>query len=197
MGKLRLGTLFTGFGGADIGGHMAGLVSAWGVEYDPKIAAVAQNNGLSVTVANILNCDPADFPAVDVIHASPPCPSFSVANAGGSETDLDRDLAAAVCLFLVHHRPLYFSLENVYQYRRAAGFQLILRVLRSLGYGFDYFHLNAADYGAPTKRLRLILLADRSGRKPGRPPATHHKKPARDLFGLLPSWASAVVGFVV
>lgn len=68
-------SLFTGGGLADWGARAAGLKPVWGVEYDPAIAAVAQQNDDTGTVyaADVRAVDYAALPRVDVLHASPPC----------------------------------------------------------------------------------------------------------------------------
>lgn len=187
-----IGTLFTGFGGVDLGAHAAGFTSAWGIEYDADIAAVAQANGLPVTVADILECDPFDFEPVDVLHASPPCPNFSVAKAGAEETEHDIAMGRKVAEFVDVLRPSLFTLENVYGYRKAQSFRHIVKRLRRLDYHVKWWHLNSADYGVPQTRKRLILVAALDF-TPQRPPATHQEPGKHEgqlaLFGdKLPPW---------
>lgn len=54
-----------------------------------------------------------------------------------------------------------------------------LRTLEGLGYVVEHRILCAADYGAPTTRERLFLVARRDGQPIRWPEATHHKKPGR------------------
>lgn len=146
------GSLFTGFGGADIGAIDAGLTPLWGVEYDAKIAAVANGNlGDHIHTTNILDCDPADFAAVDVLHASPPCPSFSAAKANGAETALDIALAQKVADFVTTLRPGIFTLENVWAYRNSKSWRLIEDALYGAGYWLNIEHVNCADFGGEIK----------------------------------------------
>lgn len=168
---LKIGTLFSGFGGVDIGAQAAGIEHAWGLEYDADIAGVAETNGFSATVANILEVDPRDFAVVNVLHASPPCPSFSTAKVGRKETENDVAMARAVAGFIEELQPKVFTLENVYGYRKAQGFAAILAALDSLGYMYSYAHINAADFGVPQTRRRLWLRAVRGALVPTLPPA--------------------------
>ena len=187
-------SLFTGGGGADIGARQAGLTPVWGVEYVSEIAAIAERNlGHPVTVADILQLDPLDFEPVDVLHASPPCPNFSVAKAGAEETEHDIALGRKVAEFVEALCPSLFTLENVYGYRKAKSFRLIVKALRRLGYHVRWWHLNSADYGVAQTRRRLILVAAQDF-APRRPEATH-RDPATvvdgqlSLFGdALPPW---------
>lgn len=49
--------------------------------------------------------------------------------------------------------------------------------LRALGYTVDWWALNAADFGTPTTRTRLFMVATCDGIAPIRPQPTHFKNP--------------------
>ena len=154
-------TLFSGGEGVGVGLQAAGLAHLWGVEYDAAIAAVAQANGFDVTVADVRAVDYAAMPRADWLHASPSCTRASVANANASEAQEDIEAAQAVCRALAAQEPEVFTLENVWQYRTFAAFRLICDQLGRMGYFWTYSHENAADYGVPQTRRRLILRASR------------------------------------
>lgn len=157
---MKFGSLFTGFGGADIGAMSAGFTPVWGVEYDAQIAAVANANlGGHVRVADLLDCDPQDFAPVDLLHASPPCPNFSVAKAGREETAHDIALADKVSEFIRVLHPRFVTVENVPQYVRADSYRRILNALADMGYMYGVQALNAANFGVPQTRRRLIVRA--------------------------------------
>lgn len=166
-------TLFTGGGGVDIGMKMAGIDVRWGIEYDEQVASIATQNGFPVTVADITQCDPHNFERVDILHASPPCPSFSAAKTNGHETENDIALAKSLCAFIEVLQPAIFTLENVQAYDKSESYRLIVETLNRLGYGFNHWILNAADYGVPQTRVRMVVIALRSGKQPTRPPVTH------------------------
>lgn len=107
------------------------------------------------------------------------CPSFSVAKQGG-ETEIDLTLARKICEFIRIGRPVYFTLENVWGYRKSLSWLLIWYTLLEEGYGVAGWNLNAADYGVPQSRRRMIVIARRDGRPPAKPWPTHAKKP--DMF---------------
>lgn len=168
-------SLFSGFGGADIGAMDAGLTPMWGIEFDQKIAAVAnQNLGDHVKVADILDCDPLDFEPVDVLHASPPCPSFSIAKTDGKETKHDVAMARKVAEFATVLQPAVVTLENVWGYRKSKSWAIIRDALTATGYWFDIAHINAADFGVPQSRHRMIVRAIRGAMVPILPPAEPH-----------------------
>mgnify|MGYP001602102573 CR=1 FL=1 len=160
-------SLFSGGGGADIGVMMAGYTPVAANEYDPAIAAVyAENIGDHIRVGDILTQDPHDYPACDLLHASPPCPNFSVAKAGAKETAHDIALAEKVAEFIRVLAPRSVTIENVSAYRKSKSYRIILRAIEDRGYMYDAAILNSADYGVPQIRRRLILRAVRGLLRP-------------------------------
>jgi DNA (cytosine-5)-methyltransferase 1 len=190
---------FGGFGGPEIALHEVEIETT-SVELDPDIAEVSQRNGNNVIVADILTVNPSDYSDWWLYHFSPPCPSFSVARSKKSkqnvcqcisdlarfqqllngESEIDLQLSWKICQFIKIGRPEYFTLENVWAYRNSLSFMNIWYALLEEGYGVDWWHLNAADYGVPQSRKRMIVIARRDGRKPVKPWPTHSK--VGDMF---------------
>lgn len=159
---MKFATMFTGFGGADVGLMAAGMTPLWGVEYDASIADVYRKNiGDHVIVSDVRTVDYAALPVVDWLHASPSCVRASVANVDATESAEDIEAAQAVVRALQAHKPFVFTLENVWAYRNFAAFRLILDTIGSMGYFYDFEHVNCADMGVPQTRRRLILRATR------------------------------------
>jgi DNA (cytosine-5)-methyltransferase 1 len=175
MSKKTFTALFAGGGGADLGAIAAGLEPCESVEYDPAIAEVhkANING-KMHVANILDCDPYRFEKPDILHASPVCKQFSTANANKGEAQLDIDCARKVAEFIQVLQPKHFTLENVEAYRKSKSFHLIVEMLHKLGYFCNWQVLNAADFGVPQSRRRLILIAVKDGFIPSLPLPEKH-----------------------
>jgi DNA (cytosine-5)-methyltransferase 1 len=183
-------TLFSGGGGADIGLDEAGLNVKWGLEHDEEIAQVARDNGLNIHTADVTEVDPSWYERVDVLHASPPCPNFSVAKTGGEETDEDVSLAEATVRFADEIEPELFTLENVWGYRKSRSWKLIREHLQRNGYDWNAWKINAANYGVPQTRKRMIVAARKGGPRPKKPPATHAENPSsgRLFEGNLNEW---------
>lgn len=183
-------TLFSGIGGSDCGLHAAGFTPLHAFEIDADIAAIGQRNTTGqYVISDICDTDFARYQAPDVLAASPVCVSFSVANANGIEIALDVATAEATARALGVWQPRAFILENVWGYRNSFSFLLICAALKQNGYNFDFWHLNAASYGVPQTRRRLILIATK--RHCGHlqpPPPTHSKEPTLTLFGGLERW---------
>ncbi len=160
--KKKIATLFSGGELFGIGAQQAGCEHAWGIEYDDKIASVARLNGFNVITGDVRNVDDyVSLPSVDHLHASPPCPNFSVAKKDSGETELDIQLASAVAWFIIWKKPSTFTLENVTAYRKSESLKIILKTLEENGYFVDIQNLNAADFGVPQTRRRMILRASK------------------------------------
>jgi DNA-cytosine methyltransferase len=140
----------------------AGYSLLWGVELDPTIAAVAQQNlGHPVYQSSVVDMDWATLERPDHLHMSPPCQDFSVAKKTGTVRN-DNDALAEACISAIRTlEPATVTLENVEGYRKAPGFQAIVDTLYSLGYWVDWQVLNSADMGVPQTRRRLFLRAAR------------------------------------
>lgn len=177
-------TLLSGGELFGVGARAAGYTHIDGYEIDPKIAAVACLNGFDVHTADICDVDYANLTPADHLHASTVCTRASQANVGAVETDDDLAMADAVCRAITAHQGATFSLENVWAYRTFESFDRILAALKACGFVSDYRHVNAADYGVPQTRKRLILRAVR-GRDRGPPLHPTHRQYG-DMFH--PPW---------
>lgn len=197
--KLTYGDYFTGGGLATVGAVAAGFDVLFGVEFDPSNAAQSgriadcyeRNLGAHMVRRDVCEVDPAELPAVDWFHASPVCKSFSVANAQGGERDIDIATAEATSRYIIHHRPQFVTIENVWAYRESEAWFIIARALMAQGYQFRVDHVNMASYGVPQTRKRMIVQATLDNRLGVLPP-THTKEPqGGSLFGeSLPRWVS-------
>lgn len=173
--KKTFTALFSGGGGADLGAIAANLEPCESVEYDPAIAEVHKANiGGKMHVMNILDADPYRFEKPDILHASPVCKQFSTANTNKGEAQLDIDCARKVAEFIQVLQPKHFTLENVEAYRKSKSFHLIVEMLHKLGYFCNWQVLNAADFGVPQSRRRLILIAVKDGFIPSLPLPEKH-----------------------
>lgn len=144
------------------------------------------------------------------LWASPTCSHFSVAKGGALLDRGIRGLADSVVTMARQAPPRLIYLENVKEFRSwcdldANGrpikeqsgheFDRWVRDLQALGYVVDWRVLNAADYGAPTSRERLFLVARRDGRPICWPSPTHSKNGQGGLLPWLP--ASSIIDWSV
>lgn len=196
MGMKTCYELFAGAGGAGCGMRAAGYAPIGGIEYHAPAANIYDlNHEIPVTRANILYID--SIPTVDLLWASPPCPAFSQANPNKGETERDINLAKHIAKLIVESRPRHIAIENVRGYATSQSLNIIWAALEGVGYKVDDWIYNAANYGAPTTRERLIVRA--SLERMGEVVQTHRSpRQARfdngqlSLFGLepLPVWVT-------
>lgn len=166
---MRGATLFSGGGGVEA--RLKDVIDfVHAVEYDPAIASVYRaNHGDHIQVTDVCDVDYSLWGALDYLHASPVCKNASQAKTGGEESDIDIQTALAVVRCLEQTTPRVFTLENVGGYQKFKAYKLICRALDLLGYMWHAEVLNAADFGVPQTRRRLILRAVRDSLLPGWP----------------------------
>jgi len=93
-------------------------------------------------------------------------------------------LAEATVRFADEIEPQLFTLENVWGYRKSRSWKLIREHLQRSGYDWNAWKMNAANYGVPQTRKRMIVAARKDGPRPKKPPATHAEDPQTGgLFG--------------
>ena len=158
---LTLIDLFAGAGGFTLGFVQAGFQPLFAVEIDKDAAATYEANfGPHCTTADINGV--RDFPCADVIIGGPPCQGFSNLGAhipNDPRNQLWRHFIRAV----KQVRPKVFVIENVPPLLSSAEGAEIVREAKDLGYEVRAHILNAADYGAPQRRKRAIIIGSRVG----------------------------------
>lgn len=190
MQSLTVGTICSGGGFADIGFQQVGSKIIWGIEYDRAIADLYKLNLGHDPYQDLLMADPRKYERPDILHASPSCPSFSGAKTNGIETELDIALSAKVCEFIKYLKPKWVTIENVPKYRNSRSCEQIICTLVKLGYRWTCTVVDAADYGTPQNRLRVILIASRTELSLLSLRQTHAEMPQNILFGRQQKWAS-------
>lgn len=191
---MKFASIFTGGGGADIGLMKAGLTHMWGIEYDEKIAAVANDNIGNVICASVLDVDPSELDKPDWLHASNPCPNFSPAKKGGKESKNDLALANKCAEFVKELRPKVVSLENVRAYEKSESWRIIYNAMIEAGYTVQWSIINMADFGVPQKRIRMIAVGILGSYGLFMPPPATHCKGGGLWCNPWVSWDDVVVG---
>ena len=176
----RVATWFSG--SRTMESALPGTEHVMAVEYNPKINEFAnQSHGTTFPSRSVTDIDPQELKAAnpDLFHASPVCKNFSAAKTMRGATDLDRQSAESVARAIRKATPPVVTVENVPQYADTALFKHITDALDAKGYKWDVVIHDAADYGAPQSRKRMLLRAVREGELPPVPPKTGGK----DWFG--------------
>jgi len=124
----------------------------------------------------------------DLLWASPDCTHFSRAKGSKPKSKEIRSLAWVVVLWARKVQPRVICLENVEEFktwgpldedgrpipeRAGETFDEWRKALEGEGYSVEFRSLVAADYGTPTTRKRLFMVARCDGRAPRWPEPTH------------------------
>jgi DNA (cytosine-5)-methyltransferase 1 len=207
--------LFAGGGGASQGIYEAlGRHPDAAVNHDPQAVAIHKANHPTTEhwCQDVWSVDPSWVSRgrpVDLLWASPDCTHHSKAKGGPpNRNEKRRDLAMVITYKWVPAlRPNTFVLENVEEFAdwgpcdhqgvpiaaaRGQNFRAFVNALRRHGYSVQWRELSACDYGAPTTRKRLFMLA-RNARSPIVWPEPTHGAPnsAGVLAGNLKPWRTA------
>jgi DNA (cytosine-5)-methyltransferase 1 len=169
--------LFCGAGGLSLGLEAAGICVVAGVELDPDAAATwaTLHPASELVQRDAGQVQWRRFDGIDLIVGGPPCQPWSTGGLRRGEDDR-RDgwpvfLSALRCL-----RPRAFLAENVaglVEGSMRVRWRLLQGELVGIGYDVVAKVVNAADYGVPQKRRRLIVVGLRNDERFSFPPPTH------------------------
>lgn len=193
----------------------------WATGVPPAVAVNHDENAIVMHTANhpetehhhedVFEVDPLKATrgrVVGWLHLSPDCTHFSRAKGGKPRSQKIRALASVALPWAKAVSPRIISLENVAEFvtwgpldndgqpiksRAGETFREWVHELEHLGYAVEWRILNAADYGAPTSRKRLFLIARRDGQPICWPRPTHGKgrKPYRTAAECI-DWSIAI-----
>ena len=193
--------LFSGAGGMSLGFEQAGFDVVAAVELDPVHAAVHKFNFpqcatiprsvTDVTAADIREAAGIEDRNVDVVFGGAPCQGFSL--IGQRALDDPRNSLVKDFVRLVKDLDAtYFVFENVKGLTVGKHRQFLFELIKefeALGYEVqkDWRVLNAAEYGVPQDRQRLILMGAKKGASvPEYPKAISKRPTCEDALGDLP-----------
>lgn len=191
--------LFAGAGGLSLGLEQAGYEIAAAVEYDPIHAAVHEFNFpqgktfcadvSKITGAAIREQSEIGDREIHLVAGGPPCQGISMIGRRAIDDPRNALLKEFVRVVL-ELKPRYFLMENVAGLMVGSHRQLLDEVVEMFEASglYDVVTpvkvLQAADYGTPQSRRRMILLGGRKGLQlPVYPEATHTP---RTIKGVLP-----------
>jgi DNA (cytosine-5)-methyltransferase 1 len=194
MSDLPAISLFSGVGGLDLGVHRAGFDVRVAVENDADSAAslranlfpgradlVVDTSIVGVRTGELLERAGLRVGEAALVVGGPPCTPFSKSGYWleykRKGLDPDASLLDEFARVVVEAKPAAALLENVhglaYRNHNVRPFQRLIDQLEAAGYEVRAAVLNAADYGVPQLRKRLIVYAA-LGQEPPPFPATTH-----------------------
>jgi len=163
--KLTVLELCAGAGGQSLGLEQAGFAHAGLVEIDEQCCATLKANrpDWNVISTDLKKFDATPFKGVNLMAAGLPCPPFSVAGKQLGDRD-DRNLFPEAIRIVEECRPQAVMIENVRGILDAVFEDFrnhVASQLEKLGYIPEWQLLNAADFGVPQVRLRVLFVAVR------------------------------------
>lgn len=172
---MRVGSLFAGIGGFDLGLERAGFEIAWQVENNLWCQRVLAKYWPAVTrYGDIKQVDWHTIEPVDLVCGGFPCQPFSLAGKRKGFDD-DRYLWPEVVRCLDAVRPTWFLGENVPGIIKVALDQ-VCADLESLGYTVQAFNIPACAVDAAHQRKRIWIVAHAGGTESGRVSSIEREK---------------------
>lgn len=179
MERLKVASLFCGCGGTDVG--LVGNFNFLGRHYgsngmeivyandidDNACEIFKENFGITPDNRDIREVSSEELPEFDILTGGFPCQSFSIIAQNPKRLGVKDErgkLFFEMCRILRERQPKCFIAENVkgiLTANKKSAFPLIIKEFEESGYHVQYRILNAADYGVPQKRERVIIVGFR------------------------------------
>lgn len=208
---------FAGGGGASTGIEMAlGRSPEIAINHDPDAISMHTVNHpytehYCESVWDIVPRDVVAGRPVGLVWLSPDCKHFSKAKGSTPVSKKIRGLAWVTLRWAATVRPRVIMLENVEEFqawgpllldsegnarpdpaKKGRTFNSFINALRRQGYKVEWRELRACDYGTPTIRKRLFLIARRDGAPIVWPKPTHGDPASAEVrAGKLQPWPTA------
>lgn len=166
MDKVKVGSLFSGIGGIDLGFEQSGFEIAWANDFDAAACKTYRNNFPSTILIedDVRNINPCALSDIDVLVAGFPCQPFSVMGYRRGFNDPRGNLFFEIARFIDVKRPKVVFLENVknlMEHDNGKTFLVIYNALAQFGYSVKYKVINATDVNIPQNRARIFIVAFR------------------------------------
>jgi DNA (cytosine-5)-methyltransferase 1 len=191
---MKVVSLFSGAGGLDLGFIKAGHEVIWANDnFSDAVKTYRNNIGDHIVCEDISKIPSDQIPEHDILIGGFPCQGFSIANLKRGEHDGRNKLYLELLRILFDKQPKFFLAENVkgiLSLMKGEIFKRIISDFENAGYRVKHKVLNAANYGVPQKRERVIILGVRNDIDFDleHPEPTHYEN--TDLFNDKKSWVS-------
>lgn len=161
----------------DLGFIRAGHEIVWSNDFDTDSCSTYEKNiGHTPVCKKIEDVPSREIPDGDVVIGGFPCQGFSIANPYRNTEDSRNKLYTQLLRVITDKKPKFFVAENVAGLCSIGGyetkddkkkgegkvFKLILADFKNAGYHVEWRILNAANFGVPQIRRRVIILGTRN-----------------------------------
>lgn len=166
---MKVVSLFAGCGGLDLGLVKSGhdVVLATDIDADCK-TTYDYNFDHELLLKDVKELKGSDLPEYDLLTGGFPCQGFSIANLYRTEKDERNELYLEIVRLLEETKPKFFLAENVPGILSLGKGAIVEQIMTEFseigvqdgfsGYEVNKFLLNAADYGVPQGRKRVIFF---------------------------------------
>lgn len=206
---MKIISLFCGCGGMDLGLVKAGHKIVFANDndkdsldtYTKYFTKKYKVDKKHIYLEDVSKIKSSKIPKADVVVGGFPCQGFSVANIfrnkKRSQEKNNNVLYTQLLRIVNEKKPRYFIAENVAGILSLGGYKneifkkkkegrvvsKILKEMRELGYRVSFKVLNAADFGTPQNRRRVIFLGTRNDLKNDlKHPQPTHSFDSQNLF---------------
>ena len=166
---MKVVSLFAGCGGLDLGLVQSGhnIVLATDFDKDCKVT-YDKNFDHQLLLKDVKELKGSEFPKYDILTGGFPCQGFSVANKYRDVKDDRNELYLEIVRLLNETKPKLFLAENVLGILSLGKGEVVKQIMKEFaeiglednfaGYEVKKFKLNAADFGVPQGRKRVIFF---------------------------------------
>ncbi len=169
---MKVFDIFSGCGGASLGFQKAGFEIVGGIDIDADACNTFKNNldvepiigdVRKIKWKKVLSNLGLERGELDVMIGCPPCQGFTRLRSSVPD-DPRNGLVLYYSKIVKYFLPKLIVFENVpgiLNSKHRKYFDTFLKEIRKLGYEYIYGTLNAADFGVPQIRKRVIVIATR------------------------------------
>ena len=162
---MKVGSLFSGIGGLELGLERAGMEVVWQVEKNKFCQRVLAKHWPEVKrYSDVETVGENNLEQVDLICGGFPCQDISVAGKGQGLKGERSRLWFEYARIIRELRPRYALVENV-SALTIRGLDRVVGELASLGYDSEWTCVPASAVGAPHRRQRTFILAYPNGKQ--------------------------------
>lgn len=161
---MKVGSLFSGIGGIDLGFQQMGFDIVWANDFDRDACKTYRLNFPDTVLyeGDVRKLDAQTLSKVDIVSAGFPCQPFSVCGNQKGFKDNRGNLFFEILRIVDVIRPKIIFLENVANitvHDKGHTFSVIYNELVKRDYYVRYLVADACEYGVPQHRTRTYLLA--------------------------------------